>query len=51
MFCALEIGKEREPEEATEADVNCPEMGGDEFEVDGGQEGPDADTRLGKNRD
>ena len=47
LLCALQVSQESEPEEATEADVDGPEPAGDELEVDGGEEGPDADARLG----
>jgi len=37
----LEVGEEGEPEEPTDANIDCAEVRGDELEVDGGQKSPD----------
>ena len=44
-FRGLEVGEEGEPEEATEANVDCTEVRGDKLEVDGCKDGPNAHTR------
>jgi len=46
MIAALQVGKEREPEESTEADIHRPESGGNKLEVDSGEERPNAYSGL-----